>query len=164
MQLLAPYPHNAYWETQPISSIMKNKIKKKVETMIDMRFDEGKTLIEIGKHFGISGERVRQHIGNTSHLSLRQVSWYCPACGKMKRLQPHMAKIKKACSKKCRAVSFGKYGVIRSDPEYEKIRRLDPKNKKRMHIYYKNRWNADAAYREKRKAEMRAYYRKTKKA
>lgn len=141
--------------------LTKKELEFRNKIIKTLRLTKKKTLEQIGKEFGISHQAVGRVLGRTVHLKTRYIKWICPVCKQSQLLQRNQAEDKRACSKECRQ-KLNKYGVARNDPEYERRRRQDPMTVKRRQKNFKKKW-ANKEYREKQKAKMREYYRKTKK-
>lgn len=132
-----------------------------------MRFVEQKQNTEIGAHFGVTGERVRQIIGNTQHLHPLRVDWKCPVCKKKKRVERYRLKRIKTCSKECR-IKNSKFGISFKGNKKEYQRRMnelrykDPKYREKQKKYYKDKRKNDPEWRAKKKAYLKKWYKKNK--
>lgn len=78
----------------------KNEQRKK--EMLKMK-KVGKTNVYIGNHFGISGERVRQIIGNFGYLKVERIEITCPICNKI--FKDYLFSKRRYCNKRCSAIS-----------------------------------------------------------
>lgn len=78
------------------------KIETRKSKMLEMK-KLGKTNVEIGNCFGISGERVRQIIGNFGHFKDKRVKGVCLFCKKSFEYPSFLNK--KYCNKKCFGIS-----------------------------------------------------------
>ena len=78
-----------------------NKIQRKKE-MLEMK-KLGETNVYIGKHFGVSNERVRQIIGNFGHLGIGIIKKKCPICKII--FESYAAEKRIYCDRKCAGIS-----------------------------------------------------------
>ena len=83
-------------------TLKHKKIDKRKEEMLKMKALK-MTNVAIGKHFGISYERVRQIIGNFGRVDGEIINIQCPVC--KKHFKFFVSQNRKHCSRKCSGIS-----------------------------------------------------------
>lgn len=96
-----------------------------------MRYMDGETLDEIGTHYGITRERVRQILGplfiKSVLAAIREralVEWTCEECGTQKQVHERVA-ARKYCSRECSAASKRKPSPDFPDIPYAVVQNTD---------------------------------------
>lgn len=86
--------------------------------------ERGETYKDIGKKFGLTGERVRQLLKYSGRSDLlgykvRHIDWSCSICGLERRVSPGKAHAHQACSQEC----GGRLLAIRTALKLESVER-----------------------------------------